>query len=586
MRKESKTTKKSSTTRKSSARGRGKHSTLLSSLPERFTTAYDNIDNAGLSKAEAEALKARIVDAAKKRKEKGSLYFTSTMSKEQFFTFDGVCKLIDELLVYKMNDKEIALAREVSTKVGVNILQGKSSIKDEINKDISEIDIKGAFAYLMEAEGAPFYPYVALAKKFGTFDPEQLSVYCREEKELEDKELHDYSQQVNLLVLAKIWLSMFLPCYNFLAERNFAQLTDAEKIAARSGIKIAWENRATGITVTKLAKLLNVPLKLMNTICSKSEDSEAVKKSSRLANDMFQMLVNRDKSQQGQDSLKDRLTAAQEDEEFCSIIKKSANNAKANGKKGGPATLASLNSRDLLALSPLAQTVFTAFLEDIGRAGTNFNGELKFSSLTSLAQRCGVDKPNRNYNTRLANAINELWKASLEYTVKENQKQYLVKTRILSTIKKESGERGQAFTITISETFRERFFQLMNEKGNFFYSNGRIANVTQFYLQGKCNEYRPKNKQTSTVKKEIPPYTLALLAVLERQKDTSNGDIGKNKLLRRVGLYSYIEQRKPKEAEWRLREAIEAALAGGYIKSYSTKSSSTEGEDIVYNFNF
>lgn len=596
MKKASNTTEKSSSTRKSSSTAKSrtrrawKRPSLLSSLPERFATAYDSIESSGLSEAEAEALKARIVEAAKKRKEKGSLYFTSPMSKEQLFTFEGACTMMDGLFVYKMNGEELALARELSSKVGVNILQGKESTGEAIAKEETKIKAKGAYSYLMETEDA-FLPYLALAKVFGTFDIEKLAALCREGRKFDEKSLGDYIEQTNIFSLAKVWLTMFLSCYNFLAERDYKKLTDFAKGAVTKAIVTAYQERAAGITMPKLAKLLNVPLKLMEKLCEGADyETEAIKKSSRLTSDMFQMLVNRDKSQQGQDSLMDRIEAIKEDEEFCNTIKSNLEKAKAKGKKGGPVALATLNSRDILALSPLAQTVFTSFLEDIGKAGTGFNGELKYDSLTSLANRCGVSEPDRNYNTSLAKALNELWKASLEYTIKENGKQYLVKFRILSQVKKEkentNGGTSQAFTVTISEPFRERFFQLMNEKGNFFYSNGKIANVTRFYLEGKCNEFRPEAKQTSTVKKEIPPYTLALLAVLERQKDTANGDIGENKLLRRVGLYSYIEQRKPNEAKWRLKEAIEAAIAGGYIKGYSTKSSSTEGEDIIYNFKF
>lgn len=583
---------------------------LLEELAEPLRKAYNEMASySGLSSEERLAFKERILNTARERVKKGGLFFTETFSPEYASTVEGMEK-ISLFVDMRMNEEEISILHDLSGR-GINVVskdvkEGLTISKEvELVKRIEKGEALEVFSLktgsLKSPEQALSY-YLAAGKHYKTFDIATIKEnVLNEHEEISEEKRLSFLATIDMIVLGGVSASLRnFERYELLRSRDYRRTLEINlipffNVSYFGNVPIesflillfiwAYETKAKKVRAEELSRLLNFPSdKFKEFLALISGTTKRM--SSDLARVTNQMLVNRDEKQ----GLKELVDKSKALESKSPSFKKELQKLPVKKDEASKFLLEAINKHDLISLSPTALTILEVMLEQIGQNPQGFTGKVTFTNYTELANKCGVKNPEEKFSKRIDKALNDIFNASVEVVRKsgDGKKWEVMKFRIISSYSHGgNGRKTQSFQIVFTQEFIGYFLKGLSQPGKYYISNGSISAVQAFYSEGKSNFFRPEREQRSTTKNEIPSYTHRLIDTIKYMKTNKNGNnsIGKTLLLRRMGLSKYIERRRPKEAEWRLNEALAAVKEGGYYKDYSTHEGTSDGkQDLIFDF--
>lgn len=604
-------------------------------LPSSLQTAYSLLDGTGLTPEERAAFKGRIEAAAKARIEKGGLFFTEKITPQQAATPEGAIR-VRFFSEVKMNNEELSILTDLQKK-GISVVTNEERnklIQARVNTLTASFKDKGVYNTLVAVPDKftdNVCLFLALGKYVGTFDYDtvffssgigkkgETHLKVKRGEFVEDKLIAtveiDRNDEEGLKQFAYIkdrlsnvyntglaQLILDYSVYEVLRSRSFTLTMKDDSLLAPILNCCPWNssallkdfkkyvayyvqgNKSESVSLTKYSRLVHAPLALLKEVSTVG--SEGKKRMSSVFTRLTgQMLANRS----DKDISKRVQCLAEKDKDFRHEFSMIESSEKEDREKFA-LTRKALNSKDTLSLSNMARTLLNIFLEDIGKNPNAFNGILPFESYQELAEKCGVMNPDKDFPKRLERAIKELMKTQRLVFPDGSGVLYI---NLISTFRpyEGTGTKGKknSFWIRINQDFAESYIKTLYHPNRFYIMTADTSKVMAFYTDGKYNEYRPDKDKRNTAKIEIPGYTLSLMEVVKNMMTYKDGNtkVGKRLLLKKIGLDVYLQRRRPKEADWRLKEALAAVKEGGFIESYTTQtgvSGEDKQEDIIFNF--
>lgn len=586
---------------------------LLAELPDQLRATYKSLNDLGLSSDKVKSFKERILQAAAERQEKGGLFFLTEENYKYATTTKGASEIYYLLFESKMNEGELAILQDIAKETGgkINLLPERKLEKDilEIRKSFEE---KGLQEILSEMKAdKDFALYLVFSEKYGEY---ATSREVFERIFQKDKGAESFLFDLHEIFFAgEVMKYLYFLTYEFLRSRDWNKILpciksnyifvdetikDIGKAFVSQILEYALDVKAKGVTLSKYASLLKAPIKELQNIGSPSGQ---IVMSKPLALKQYKWLIDRNEIQEGKDTDKRLKLLVERTPTLRKDIEAANNKAETKGdfdKAKVEIVLKETVNKDLFSLPSTTRTVYRALMEkavEEALSNADFDGKLKYINANELAEECGFSiYDNHNNKKRLLGSLDTLSKFQMAYFEQAKGNFSLSVMNIVTTYKiggkTEKGElKRLGIEVTLNTDFLKTYIKGIVNKKNGYFITASIGKVTEFYRLGKDLPIKKKilgtDEKRKSKKVEIPPYTLTLIDVVEskRSMEGGNNSIGKDKLLKRLGLYRYIKKRDYKTAEWKLQTALAALQYAGFFLS-TEETEGAEGKVIEFIF--